>query len=281
MPAVTMIVCTYGDRVPLSRLLEQSRGCYDELIVIHDGPDFEDVRTLVEQYGGRFMERPRAFSQEPHSPFAIGQASHDWILRFDTDEYPSTELKNWLREFRNADHVEATIAGYQWICPAWDGRKPITKNWPNKSVRLFDRRHVSVVGVCENGPQADPDYIMPKIPLRFCHEPPVRSHGLQNIFGKKRTAQARNNLVQALFGSPLEHPTWRYQADVWPSGWQDVKEHPIRTGLWRLVVWPPRQALAMLIAGDLPRPSVFGHAGVFHARLCFEFWRQSRRRTKK
>src|SRR4051794_15334321 len=100
MPKVSLIICTCGDRLPLTRLLEHTSGCYDELLVIHDGPDFEDVRTLVAQYGGRFIERPRAFSQEPHCPFAFEQASYDWILRFDTDEYPSRELKDWIVEFR-------------------------------------------------------------------------------------------------------------------------------------------------------------------------------------
>jgi hypothetical protein len=52
------------------------------------------------------------------------------------------------------------------------------------------------------------------------------------------------------------------------------------TGLWRLFVWPIRHALAMLLAGDLPRPSVFMHSGVFHATLCLEFWReQSKQKT--
>jgi len=275
MPKVTLIICTQGDRVPLARLLQHSVGCYDELLVIHDGPDFEDVGSLVRNYRGRFIERPRAYSQEPHVPFALGEATYDWILRFDTDEYPSNELKHWLIEFRNIRDVDARIAGYQWICPAWNGRKQITKNWPSKSVRLFNRNRVSVVGVCENGPQTDPGYCCPKMQLRFCHEPPVRSHGFRNIFGKKRTAEARQHLVRALFGSPLEHPTWRHESDEWPAGWQDVKEHPILTGAWRLLVWPPRQALAMVLAGDLPRPSVFCHAGVFHATVCYEFWKQS------
>lgn len=275
-----MIVCTYGDRVPLSRLLEHSRDCCDELIIVHDGPDFEDVGSLVTQNGGRFIERPRAFSQEPHIPFAIGEATHEWILRFDSDEYPSAELEQWLVEFRNASDIDPKLAGYRWICPAWNGRKRISMNWPNKFMRLFNRNRVSVVGVCENGPQPDAGYSSPRMRLRFYHEPPGRSQGLRNIFGKKRTHQARINLAHALLGSPLEHPTWRYTSDEWPAGWQDVKDHPILTALWRLLVWPPRQALAMLLAGDVPRPSVFGHAGIFHATVCFEVWRMKRKQLR-
>src|SRR5437588_4577131 len=139
MPKISLIVCVHGDREPLARLLARSGDCYDELLVVHDGPDFEDVRSLVAQYGGRFIERPRAYSQEPHIPFAIGEATHNWILRFDSDEYPSPELRQWLVQFRESAEVDRTISGYGWICPAWDGRKAITKHWPNTFVRLFDR----------------------------------------------------------------------------------------------------------------------------------------------
>lgn len=275
-----MIVCTFGDRVPLSRLLEHSRDCYDELVVVHDGPDFEDVRSLVAQYGGRFIERPRAFSQEPHIPFAIGEASHDWILRFDSDEYPSEELKEWITEFRQVADVDLNIAGYQWICPAWDGRRRLSLNWPHKFVRLFNRNLVTVVGICENGPEPEPNYSCPRIPLRFWHEPATPTHGLRNIFGKERTRQARMNIARALLGSPLDHPRWRYTSELWPLGWQQVKDHPILTGLWRLFIWPPRQALAMMLAGDLPRPSVFCHAGIFHATVCLEYWQLRRKQSK-
>ena len=280
MPQVSLIICAHGDRQPLSRLLHYTRECYDELLVIHDGPDFEDVRSLVSEHGGKFIERPRVFSQEPHCPFAFGEASYDWILRFDTDEYPSDELRDWIVEFRSKTDVNPKIAGYQWICPAWNGRKRISMNWPFKFLRLFDRRKVSMVGLCEHGPAADAGYLSPTLPLRFWHEPASPSHGLRNIFGKERTRQARKNLVRALLGSPLAHPRWRYEDEKWPLGWQEVKDHPIRTGLWRLFMWPPRQAVAMLLAGDLPRPSVFCHAGIFQATVCYEFWREKRERHR-
>lgn len=278
MPKLSLIICVYGDRAPLARLLELSADCYDELLVIHDGPDFEDVRSLVTRYAGRFIERPRAFSQEPHLPFAIEQATHDWILRFDSDEFPSDELKNWLTQFRRAPEPAADFSGYRCTWPAWNGRKAITNYWPNKRLFLFHRERARLIGVCENGPE--PDFSAPKLHLRLCHRPNGPSHGLRNIFRKQRNRQVRANIARALLGSPLDHPRWRYDRDKWPKGWQQVKEHPILIGLWRLLVWPPRQALAMLIAGDFPRPSVFCHAGLFHATVCFQFWRERMSQAK-
>jgi hypothetical protein len=278
MPQVSLIVCIYGDRAPLARLLELSTDCYDELLVIHDGPDFQDVRSLVIQHGGRFLERPRAFSQEPHIPFALGEATHDWILRFDSDEFPSPELSKWLGAFRKGQEPTADISGYYCIWPAWDGRKHITKSWPNKRLFFFHRQRVKLIGLCEHGPE--PDFAVQKLHLVLFHRPHGASHGLRNIFGKPRTEQARANLARALLGSPVEHPRWRYDSQYWSRGWRQVKDHPILTGLWRLILWPPRQALAMLLAGDFPRPSIFAHAGIFNATVCFEYWRLLRKQSK-
>ena len=198
MPKVTLIVCTFGDRVPLSRLLEHSRDCYNELIVIHDGPDFEDVGSLVEQYGGRFIERSRAFSQEPHIPFAIGEASNEWILRLDSDEFPSPELKEWIRAFRAAEEPPKQISGYQCIWPVWNGKRAITHGWPNKRTFLFHRHRVRWIGVFEHG--AIPDGCLIRVALTLCHEPKGASHGFRNIFGKKRTDQGREKTARALLG---------------------------------------------------------------------------------
>src|SRR5215213_8363655 len=125
MPKLTLLVVLHGDRVPLERLIRESRGRFDELLVIHDGPDTEDVRSVVLGEGGRFFERPRTYSQEPHFPFGFEHASHDWILRLDSDEYPSAEMKAWLEDFRKSDEPPDDVASFQCIWPAWDGTKAI------------------------------------------------------------------------------------------------------------------------------------------------------------
>lgn len=279
MPKITLVICVYGDREPLSRLLAKSHDCYDDLLVVHDGPDFENVRGLIEQYGGRFIEQPRAFSQEPHFPFAFGQASRDWILRLDSDEFPSPDLRDWLIEFRQSPEPSTDISGYQCIWPVWNGYKAVTQGWPNKRTFLFNRQRIRWIGVFEQG--AIPDGKLVRLRLTLCHEPKGKSHGFGNIFGKQRTGQGRTNTAMALLGSPLDHPRWRYESANWPTDWRHLKEHPILIGLWRFFVWPPKQALAMLLAGDLPRPSIFAHAGVFHLTLCHEYWQQRRLRDRQ
>lgn len=50
MPAITLVVCLRNETSNLARLLKHSAGCFDELLVIHDGmencPSLAKVRGL-------------------------------------------------------------------------------------------------------------------------------------------------------------------------------------------------------------------------------------------
>jgi len=278
MPKISLVVCVYGDREPLARLLAESSGCYDELLVVHDGPDFQNVEELVQSWSGRFYVRPRAFCHEPHMPFALEKASCDWILKLDSDEYPSRELRGWITKFRDQPAPE-DISGYQCIWPVWNGKKQVTRYWPNKRTFLYHRQRIRYIGIAEM--HFFPDMPLVKLPLVLQHEPATPSHGFKNIFGKQRTRDARDRAVQAILGSPLDHPRWRYDDAAWPTSIEEIRSHPILTGLRRLFVWPPRQAVGMLLAGDFPHPSVFAHAGTFHATLCYEYCPQPRLRRRR
>src|SRR4030095_5992234 len=99
MPPVSLVVCLYRERDLLCRLLDKASSCYDELVVVHDGPevisadsllpiptlDFAEFQQIdfagvyrenlhavsgstaeaVLSRGGRFYEGPRSFQQEP------------------------------------------------------------------------------------------------------------------------------------------------------------------------------------------------------------------------
>jgi glycosyltransferase involved in cell wall biosynthesis len=39
MPRISLVVCLYKERDLLERLLHQAEGYYDDLVVVHDGPE--------------------------------------------------------------------------------------------------------------------------------------------------------------------------------------------------------------------------------------------------
>jgi hypothetical protein len=39
MTQISLVVCLYKERDLLERLLQHAEGCYDDLVVVHDGPE--------------------------------------------------------------------------------------------------------------------------------------------------------------------------------------------------------------------------------------------------
>ncbi len=214
MPAVSLVVCLHQQRDLLERLLQKSAGCCDDLMVVHDGPDETDVRSLVEAAGGRFFERQRENQQEPHWPFAWGQAKHDWILKLDADEFPGDELKLWLQAFRRAPEPAPAISGYTCIWPLWDGQKTVSKKWPAGRIFLFNKQQVRFFGMAEQAMVPDGRYE----PLDFilCHQPKRKSHDLHNFLFRKQAGRWRELIATSLLGKPTDLPCWR-----WDSGRSD------------------------------------------------------------
>jgi len=275
MPAVTLVVCVHLQRDLLERLLRESRGCYDELIVLHDIPDVQNVRSVVEAAGGRFFERPPAFLQEPHWPFAWGQAKHDWILRFDADEFPGEEMKSWLQEFRRAPEPPPEISGFTCIWPLWDGHRAVTKKWPAGRIFLFHKQRVRFFGMCEQSPVPDGRYE----PLNFIlhHQPKRKSHSLHNIILRKQSSRGATYIARCLLGKPTDLVCWRWESDSWPEDWELIRRHPLRTAFH----WLTRNTLRGLRDQWKNERRIFPIVAisgtVFHAAMCLKFWRARRR----
>lgn len=274
MRPISLVVCLYRERDLLARLLRETAGLYDDLVVVHDGPeepeseqspsvaasrmnaiDFSQIEAsapphpayrqpnlppragsiheLVLNHGGRFFEGPRCFQQEPHWPFAWSQARHDWILRLDADELPSTDMKAWLEDFRAAQEPPVEVSGYTCIWPLWDGARAVTRCWPLGRIFFIHRQRVRFFGMVEHVPIPDDRY--EPLPVVLRHEPMRRSYGLRNILIRRQGYAWRRVIAQSLLGSPLDLPRWRCQSAAWPEFWGRLRARPIRYGLYSLL----------------------------------------------
>lgn len=231
MPAISLVVCVHLQRDLLERLISKSQGCYDELIVEHDIPDMQNVREAVETANGKFFERPPTPCQEPHWPFMWRQAKHDWILRLDADEFPSDEMKVWLREFGRAPEPPPEVSGYTCIWPLWDGKRAVTKRWPAGRLFLFNKQRVRFFGIGEQSPM--PDGICPPLDLILCHQPYRKSYGLRNQL--TRHPRGRLFIVHSLLGKPTGLNCWRWESQEWPLAWEQIRQKPLWTALKRTI----------------------------------------------
>jgi len=233
MPSVTLVVCVHRQRDLLERLIRESAGCYDELIILHDIPDTQNVREVTLAAGGRFFERKPAYLQEPHWPFAWGEAKHDWIVRLDADEFPSPELKKWLQEFRRAPEPAPEISGYTCIWPLWDGRRAISKKWPAGRLFLFHRLRVRFFGMCEQGPV--PDGQCEPLDLILCHQPKRKSYGIYNTIIRRQSRHGATHIARCLLGKPTDLVCWRWLSGAWPEHWEQIRKRPLGTAFKRII----------------------------------------------
>ena len=283
MPRLTLIVCVRGETNLLERLLRQCAGCYDDLVVVHDGPEDVDfaksIDGLVAEYGGRFFVRPLAFQQEAHWPFAWKQARHDWILRLDADEVPSAELREWLQEFCARPEPDESVSGYTCIWPLWDGRRIVTSRWPNGRIFLFHRERVRFFGMAEQVPIPDREF--EALPRILEHRPARKSYGFSNLLLREQAYHWRGVIAQSLLGKPTDLQCWRWTSQQWPTIWEEIRKRPLRTGFYRLMMWPLFNLREMKRVEGRVILSAVIFAGLHHCILAVMYWRLRLRQTKR
>jgi len=300
MPAISLVVCLYRERTHLERLLKETEGCYDDLVVVHDGREMGhdagplgkpaaidyaalpkdapcpvgyespptparpgSIHALVQEHGGHFFEGGRSFQQEPHWPFAWWQARHDWILRLDADEFPSAELRAWLQAFRLAP--EPTCAGFTCIWPLWDGRCALDSRWPGGRVFLLNRTKARFFGMVEQMPI--PDTRWKPIDLVLHHQPVGKSYGIRNILLRRQAYRWRREIARSLMDPPTDLPCWRWTSVEWPEPWKSLRRRPLRHGISALVRYPFHQSRSMHKAGLVPNLSAALNPALHHFML--------------
>lgn len=274
-----MVVCLHNECDELQRLLQHSAGCYDDLVVGHDGPDAGGVRAVVEAAGGRFFEGPRAFQQEPHWPFAWEQAKHDWILKFDADEFPSEAMKLWLQQFRTTPEPAVGISGYTCIWPLWNGHKAVSDKYFNGRIFLFDRRQVRFFGMVEQ--TVVPDGQFKPVNLILHHQPKRRAYGVRHILLRKQCSRWRQVIAQSLLGKPTDLPCWRWDSEAWPEDWEQIRRHPLRTGVARLIRWTFRGLRDQWRLERRFFPTAALTGPLHHLMIGLAYWRLQRKSRSK
>ena len=278
MPPISLVVCLYREGDLLARLLAHAEGCYDDLVVVHDGPDDTGIAAMVEAHGGRFFVRPRAYCGEPHWPFAFGEASHDWILRLDADEFPSPDLAAWLQAFRSGLEPNETPSGYMAIWPYWDGKRARTRNWPVRAF-LLHRARVRVIGLCHQGPT--PDGPMKELDLVLHHQPTRKCYGIRNTVMRPMARRWHMDIARALLGKPTDLPCWRWDDPKWPAKMEEIRRAPLRTGLKRLVLSPIWNGRDMIRHGEFPNPAFLVGFPLHHWMTCWSLFRLRRQQRGK
>jgi glycosyltransferase involved in cell wall biosynthesis len=136
MVNISAVIITFNEEKRIGRCIDSVRKVADEVVVV-DSFSKDRTREICLAKGVTFIEHPfTGFTDQ--KKFSVGQASHDYILALDADEYLSPELEQSIREAKSRWTADAfnfnrlnSYAG-KWIkSSGW---------YPDRKIRLWDRR---------------------------------------------------------------------------------------------------------------------------------------------
>jgi hypothetical protein len=141
----------------------------DEIIVVHDGPCTDQTLVIAQRFKAQIFVREFIGEAEPHRVFAYKQASGDWILQLDADEYLSPALSQNLRLLAENEAISA----YEFVWPLWDGQKKISSDWPAKSC-FWRRDKLAFLGLPHFAAKVSGQIQSSNLVL--CHEPEYNNY---------------------------------------------------------------------------------------------------------
>jgi glycosyltransferase involved in cell wall biosynthesis len=139
---ISAAIITYNEERNIARVLESLR-CCDEIVVIDSGSNDRTIE-LATKLGARVIDSVwRGFAGQKN--YASEHCVHDWVLSLDADEALSEALEAEIWQIKkNGPQFDAytmpRLAQYL-------GRWILHSGWyPDRKIRLFDRRRAKWVG---------------------------------------------------------------------------------------------------------------------------------------
>jgi hypothetical protein len=274
MPAISLVVCVHKERDLLERLLRETCGLFDDLVVVHDGPELaSDVATPTQ-----IREKPPEIDYSElsaGSPLPAGYTTptsslkcgtiHELVAHFGGQYFQgprsfqqephwpfawSRAKHDWILRLDADEFPSVELKGWltnfrtkQDVDPAISG---FTCIWPVWSgTKAVTRRWPAGRNFLFHRHQVHffgmveqvpiADNHYEFLPLILCHQPRRKSHGLANILFRGQGKSWRTVIAQSLLGRPQDLPQWRWGDRPWPPFWQRLQNSPTRAGLYFLV----------------------------------------------
>ena len=133
---LSLVLITRNAGAQLRASLDSARFA-DEIVVVDSGSD-DDTVQVAASFGARVIEQSW-LGFGPQKQFAVGRATHDWVLCLDADERVTPALARAIAAALERPEANA----YRMArCNRFLGRwLRHGEGYPDWNVRLFDRRH--------------------------------------------------------------------------------------------------------------------------------------------
>jgi len=178
MEKISACLVVYNEEKLIGRCLESLRGVVDEIILVHDGECSDKTLVIAKEYNAKIFIRPFVGEAEEHRPFSFEQATGEWILQIDADEFLSPELKKNLGSLISDPEADA----YELLWPLWNGKREFKARWPHKRC-LFRKNKISFLGIVHFVVQVHGR--IKKSDLKMCHQPDYNNFSTRSFFKKQ------------------------------------------------------------------------------------------------
>jgi glycosyltransferase involved in cell wall biosynthesis len=206
--SISACLVVRNEEAVLERCLQSLAGVVDEIVLVHDGECEDRTLEIAAAHGCRVFMRPLVGHAEASTVFAFEQATGEWVLSLDADEYLSEQLRARLRDLVGEERVN----GYELLWRMWDGRRYITEDGPYK-LALFRRASVHLLGMIHGVERVDPPVV--RVELQLEHRPQYNNLALTTVLTKWRR-WARINAGEFLMPfAEVPRFNWDGPAD-WP-----------------------------------------------------------------
>ncbi len=211
MELISATIITRNEEKKLERCLNALQGVADEIIVV-DSYSVDRTLEICQRYGCKITQRQfQGFGSQRQ--YAIGLASHNYILSVDADEVISEELREKIIELKKSgfDHRVYSVMIQNYFC----GNPVHHSGYEREAqVRLFNKRYANWNLRDFSDKVSFSDSVNPSLLPGTIHH--YRCASLEEFYRKENRLAALKARVLAASGksigslSPLMHATWEY-----------------------------------------------------------------------
>jgi glycosyltransferase involved in cell wall biosynthesis len=136
MVKISVVIITFNEQKHIARCIRSVKAIADEVVVVDSGST-DSTQQIANEEGAKVVVNSfKGFTVQKN--FAVAQASNDYILSLDADEYLSPELVESIRKAKQNWNADAFTMNR---LNNYAGRWIKSCGWyPDRKIRMWDRR---------------------------------------------------------------------------------------------------------------------------------------------
>ena len=222
---ISACLVVYNEETVIERCLRSLVGLVDEIIIIHDGECTDKTLEIARKYTDKIFIEPHVGIAEPHRSKSFCQASSEWILPIDADEYIEVSEHAVIKQLTKQQGTH----GWYFLWELWDGKYAVSCKGLQK-LALFRKDKSSFQGLPQKEVLVEGNTQQTILHLR--HRPTYEN--ISWATAKKKREYWLQAHVLYYLPTRVRYHCFQTTIDSWLVYVERVRAHP-----WRYILWYP------------------------------------------